>query len=460
MEYLEKVNKRNIKENYELFMNKIEQKSKELDKRLKNKLRPFDERNERNRIIRETKKKLNENWNGYKSSFKPKREILFGQLKNLKAFNEYIDVEIERFEELKPGDIISFWDNLEEEEFETSVVENSYGCIKFYKEYYDGCEDNDLNNFKPNADKLYTYYYTTEKYFDNDVRFCCLICRKCLYNEYEKTKDFKYCVKKCNLNNTYAKETISCKCKSFCDFKDISINTGKFWLTLPDINVINEIKSILNESGDLQPDIMKDHTAVVLHYTKQFATECKEKMEEFLFELDNDIRCFFTNQIANEEIKSIVEEIFNLTKKEVDKDIKKLHIKNSILELISTPNSHYLSENILRAIKRNDTLAEDDGYYKIANCEVEAFVKVQSKYIIERTDDIFNLYYYHMIKRMIDNFNDYEPEDFSEIEHEFLEPLEKIQYIQVENDEKIDEEREKALHDKKILDAIKFASGN
>lgn len=133
-------------------------------------------------------------------------------------------------------------------------------------------------------------------------------------------------------------------------------------------------------------------------------------------------------------------------------------MKNSIKKLISTPNTHYFSENILRAIERNNTLAEDDGYYKIANCKVEAFVKVESKYIIERTDEIFNLYYYYLINQMIDNFNDYDSMELNSIENDILEPLEKIQYIQVEDDVERESKRMNTLNDKKILGDIISAS--
>ena len=160
------------------------------------------------------------------------------------------------------------------------------------------------------------------------------------------------------------------------------------------------------------------------------------------------------NEITNPEIKLIVNEIFGYIKKEVEKDIKKLYMKNSIYDLISTPNTHYFNENILRAIRKFDTFAEDDGYYKIANCKVEAFVKVQSKYIIERTDDIFNFNYYYMIEQMIDNFNDYDMLEFDSIENDILNPLEKICSIQVGDNVERERLREKALNDQNILSTI------
>lgn len=484
LRYLAQINENNIKQNFKLFMNKINQIDNELDKKLKNELRPFEEIRERNKIIKDTKKILDKCWNQYKTIYKKSKETLFNELKKLRAFGKYTDIEITNFKELRPGNIIYYWDNLQEIKIKTSVVENSQsdGYIKFYKKYYDGCEDdgcedddNDsdcssmlsnttdefFDNMKPKPDELYTYYYTPEKYLNNEERFCRLICRTCFYDDYNKTKDLKYCVKWCNENGKHSEEKIKCTCnisKKDCRLKYINNNTGKFWLNLPDRNVINEIKTILAESGELQPDIMKDHTQVVLHFLEQFASKCKEKMGEFLFELDNMLKNFFLNEITNPEIKSVVEEIFYYIKKEVEKEIKKLYMKNSIYNLISTPNSHYFSENILRAIGRFDTLAEDDGYYKIANCKVEAFVKVQSKYIIERTDEIFNFNYYHMIKQMIDNFNDYDMLEFDSIENEILNPLEKINSIQVVDDMERETLREKALNDKNILSDIILAS--
>lgn len=475
LEYLNQVNLSNIEENYILFTNAIKNKLSELDKKLKNELKPFKEHLERNKIIKETKKVLTNNFKSYFAEYKNEKENIFKKLKKLKAFQKYEMIEINDFTELKSGDIIYYWDNLEERQVKTSIIENSSGCVKFYKKYYEGCEDEDecennlsvttdeteefMGKLKSSPDELYTYYYTPEKYFSNDIRFCCICCCDCKSNDFKKTKNFDLCVKWCNANNK--KDDIKkysslnyWDCKKTCKYQDIYEDTGKFWLYLPDRNVVSEIKSILEENGELEPDIFKEHKSVLHHYLKQFANKCKEVQQNFLNKLNDIIGDKFLNQITNGEIKNIVGKIFEIMKKEAQKDIDKLHMKNAYYKLISSSNSHYLSENILRAIKNNKTLAEDDAYYKIACCKVDAFIKVASKYVIERTDEIFNLFYYLVIDKMIDNFNDYDENEFNHIENEILNPLEQLKEIYVENDSLREELRSKALNDKEILNNI------
>jgi len=470
LEYLNEINIDNIEKNYNLFFDKIKQKISEIDKKLKNELRPFEEIREQNRIIKETKKILLNNFKIYKNNFKNKRDNIFRNLKSLRAFESYEDIVIENFEELKKGDIIYYWDNYLERKIKTSIFYVCSEYIQFYKKHYDGCED-DENSDCDEDNEIYNYYFTSDYYFDNDIRFCRVVARKCHKDNIKS--NFTNCYKWFNVN--YKKEIstdANCKCHSLgihceclyktksqicndCSYTLVDNNTGKFWLEMPDRDIIDEIKTILEESGELQPDIMKDHTSVVHNYSKQFAEKCKEEMCDLNNYLNVDIiEKILINNIKNEEIKLIVKEIISVIYSEVEKEIEKLYMKNSIESLISTPNNHYYSENILRAIKRNDTLLTDDAYYKIANCKVEAFIKVQSKYVIERADEIFNLHYYYIIKKMIENFDDYDLNEINGISNYFLEPLERLNFIKVENDYEIERMREKALNDKEILDKI------
>ena len=149
---------------------------------------------------------------------------------------------------------------------------------------------------------------------------------------------------------------------------------------------------------------MKESKQVVHHFAFHFAQKYKEKMELFLKERKVAILSI-VNEIQEPEIYNVFTEVVTKIETSILVDIHKLYLKNANYDLLSTPNNHYLSENILRAIKRQNTLAEDDAYYKIANCEIEGFIKVQMKYIIERADDIFNYYFFYVVKQMFCHFD-------------------------------------------------------
>lgn len=85
LKYLDQVNQVNIEQNYRLFLDRIKQKFENLDKKLKNELRPFDEWRERNKIIKETKKALERDSAAYFKKYKSKKESIFKDLKKTKS---------------------------------------------------------------------------------------------------------------------------------------------------------------------------------------------------------------------------------------------------------------------------------------------------------------------------------------------------------------------------------------
>ena len=177
-----------------------------------------------------------------------------------------------------------------------------------------------------------------------------------------------------------------------------NINSCKFWIKLPTQDILENIREMLYESGELEPDSMKDTKKIVFEYTKQFTNKYSELLENFIRDIKMEIRDIFKHCI---EIKKDIFEILNQIDDYVEYDIYSLKMKNSIIELIATPNNHYLSENIIQAIKDKDTFKNDDGLYKLVYCNIEGFMKVQNKYVIERIDHIINENYYYRIKLYI-----------------------------------------------------------
>ena len=137
-------------------------------------------------------------------------------------------------------------------------------------------------------------------------------------------------------------------------------------------------------------------------------------------------------------------------------DIDRLYLKNSLDKLIHTPNTHYLCENIKKGLSNENSMATDDGYYiEIVN-KIDAFFKVESKYVIERTTDMFNEMFYYRFKE-ITNFLDpfYKIEDSDYITKQILLPIKNLMSsLSVSDSDDREQERAKALINEKILKDI------
>jgi hypothetical protein len=466
LKYIEKVNNKNIQDNYELFKQTIKKIHHDLDYQLKNNLKPFNEIEEKIIIIRKTKKYLQEKFKIFFDKFKTIKETMFFNLKQFNPFTQYNYNEIIDFSELKKGDIIYYWNNSLETKVKTAITSVNSKFITFYKQYYedDECSINLMySDSDSDSDEMYTYYYK-EDVEKNDIIFSRLGYYNYYSDKYKKTKDLNLCIKYNNDRVTWIDKEIEKLHNSYLKqpngypIRDTKISlihkyTGKFWIKLPNISNIENIKNILSKNGGLEPDIMKETKKVVHYYSSSFARYYKEIMEVTLNKMEEIFMENFTD-IEYEEIKLIIENIFINLKKEIKYDIMKIYLKNTEIDLISTPNSHYYSENIFRTIKKEKTLAQDDGYYKMASCYVEGFIKDQSKYVIARIDESFNLYYFRIVK-MIENFEIYiDNDNLDEYTKEILQPLNDLHNISVENSYEREELRNRVLHDKQICDEI------
>lgn len=215
------------------------------------------------------------------------------------------------------------------------------------------------------------------------------------------------------------------------------------------------IKQILNKTGDLEPEIMKNIKPVILHYGKIFSDKNnriqKNLLEQFVIYFDKN----FINNIENYEIKELITNILNELYKQIEIDIERLYLKNSLDKLIHTPNTHYLCENIKKGLSK-ERMATDDGYYiEIVN-KIDSFFKVESKYVIERTTDMFNEMFYYRFKE-ITNFLDpyYNIEDSDYTTKQILLPLNNLMSsLSVSDCDDREQERSKALINEKILKDI------
>lgn len=403
LDYINSINEQNISENYDIFKNKINLIQQELQQKLENELKPFNEVEEKINTIQKIKTKFTKEFKMYTKQYKKEKENLFCDLKELRAFDDYIYLEIEEFMELNVGDIIYYFDNFSFKKIKSCITKVTFEYIQFHKEYIDGMEESKNEIYSEN--EVYTYYFDDE-WKKNNTKFADLRYKECRRIQYSQSTSVNVCAKFKNEEYTYIDMyNGNCKCgKRTCEFQKIHDDTGKFWVQLPPINVIDQIKTILENIGGLEPDIMKESKQVVHHFAFHFAQKYKEKMELFLKERKVAILSI-VNEIQEPEIYNVFTEVVTKIETSILVDIHKLYLKNANYDLLSTPNNHYLSENILRAIKRQNTLAEDDAYYKIANCEIEGFIKVQMKYIIERADDIFNYYFFYVVKQMFCHFD-------------------------------------------------------
>jgi hypothetical protein len=101
-------------------------------------------------------------------------------------------------------------------------------------------------------------------------------------------------------------------------------------------------------------------------------------------------------------------------------------------------------------------MATDDGYYKEIVNKIDSFFKVESKYVIERTTDMFNEMFYYRFKE-ITNFLDpyYNIEDSDYITKQILLPLNNLMSsLSVSDCDDREQERNKALINEKILKEI------
>lgn len=101
-------------------------------------------------------------------------------------------------------------------------------------------------------------------------------------------------------------------------------------------------------------------------------------------------------------------------------------------------------------------MATDDGYYKEIINKIDAFFKVESKYVIERTTDMFNEIFYYRFKE-ITNFIDpyYNIENSDTITKQILLPLNNLMSsLSVDDCDDREQERCKALINEKILKDI------
>ena len=97
----------------------------------------------------------------------------------------------------------------------------------------------------------------------------------------------------------------------------------------------------------------------------------------------------------------------------------------------------------------------DMNYKEIVN-KIDAFFKVESKYVIERTTDMFNEMFYYRFKE-ITNFLDpyYNIEDSDYITKQILLPLNNLMSsLSVSDCDDREQERSKALINEKILKDI------
>ena len=224
-----------------------------------------------------------------------------------------------------------------------------------------------------------------------------------------------------------------------------------------DINdVIKNIKKILNNSGDLEPEIIKNKKPVFLHYGQIFSNKNNNIQEKFLEIFKKYLNEHFVDDIENNEIKELIINILNELYNKIENDIERLHLKNSTNQLINTPNIHYFAENIKKGLTDGKSMAKDEGCYIAIINELNAFFKVESKYVIERTTDMFNEMFYYRFKE-ITNFLDpyYNIEDSDYITKQILLPLNNLMSsLSVSDCDDREQERSKALINEKILKDI------
>ena len=278
----------------------------------------------------------------------------------------------------------------------------------------------------------------------------CIYEREYYYGE-EKIKF----IKKYNNNRSYQDYSYDCDGNNLGKFDDFI--KDKIIYNLNDFTDVKKtIKQILNKTGDLEPEIMKDLKPVILHYGKIFSDKNKriqkKLLEQFVIYFDTN----FINNIENNEIKELITNILNKLYKQIEIDIERLYLKNTKDKLIHTPNTHYLCENIKKGLSKEQNMATDDGYYKEIVNKIDAFFKVESKYVIERTTDMFNEMFYYRFKE-ITNFLDpyYNIEDSDYITKQILLPLNNLMSsLSVSDCDDREQERSKALINEKILKDI------
>lgn len=452
MKYINEVNEENINKNFDIVQTELKSQLNYIEDRLNTDLKPYNEIISLMNKLKDLQSVCSKKFDKYfRQYFKKNKEILYSKIKKLKAFDKYTDYEID-VEKLEIGNIIYYYDNCKEKKIESKIIEKTDTFIKFYKEFDEDLVLYDSDRNSKEEKDIFTYHFNKE---NNPFELSDLKFPSCYLHKTPNKKDFVN--RKTYYNHRLRENRIECEeCYEY--HYHIYENDDKckrrhckFWIQLPEEDILKNIKEMLEDIGELEPSPMKDTKQIVFEYTQRFTNKYTEVLEDFISDIKIEIQNIFEH-CTEIKIGNDISEILNKIDDYVDYDIYSLKMKNSIIELIATPNNHYLSENIIHAIKDKDTFKNDDGLYKLVYCNIEGFLKVQNKYVIERIDHILNENYYYRIKKLIEYIS-LEHKIVDKVSEKMFSKLKKhISEIKVKDEH--EKERNSYLNDKDILKTL------